>query len=1815
MHLGPFQTHYLYFSLLNTSKSNMKTKFILPLFCSILLSIIAVAQSNPEDFVIQTKVGTFLPDDNAGVTNLSGTSSNHIFLGNSYQIIQFYDLPTENTQASLKNLGIKLIKYVPKNAYIAAIPSTIDPNQLVKLNIRTIIEIPSIYRMSTRLMENLPDYATDGKQVDIILNYYEDLPLSAIVKDLSGKDIDILETNENNHYLILRIPIDNITQFGTLPYVEWVDLIPGPGEAEDRGGRTIHRSNVINNKLSTGYRFDGEGVKVLVRDDGLVGPHIDYTGRLTNLTTDATGTHGDGVAGVMSGGGNLDPTITGMAPGSDVYVINYASLFSSDNTLSLHQNDGVKITNSSYSNGCNDGYTTTTQVVDDQTYQNPTLLHVFSAGNSNNNDCGYGAGNQWGNITGGHKIGKNVIATANLFADGSLVSSSSRGPAADGRLKPDISAHGQGQLATNPNNAYQTFGGTSAAAPGIAGVSAQLYQVYKSLNGGTDPEAALIKATLMNTADEMGNLGPDFKYGWGRVNGFKALKLLESGRYLDGTIINGQSLTHTITVPAGVKQVKAMVYWAEPAPASISGPALINNLDIKLTTPGNVEYLPWILDPTPDPAILDLPAVRGVDNLNNVEQVTLDDPAAGSYTLNIEGTSIPMGPQKYYVVYDFIYDEVMVTYPLGGEGLVPNTTERIHWDAFGTQGTFLLEYTTNDGANWTTIATVNGTERLYSWNIPNTITGAAKVRVTRGDNSDESDETFSIIDRPSGITVSEVCGNSIKITWNSVASATGYDIFLLGNKTMEVVGSSTTNTYELTNVDPFGSYWVSVRATGANGIVGRRANAVNIAETQISCPLPYDILTESIISPIPDINTCFEAIPKVKINIKNQGLNEASQFAVAYRVNDGTIVTENILVPLPSSSEMEFTFNSAIANLNLGAVNNLKVWVYLPDDDFRGNDTLELDFFISDVSLTVPFVTNFNDQVSCSTIANCQGTSCPLTNNWENLQNGTADDIDWRTHSGSTSSSSTGPSNDYDLGNSTGKYLYLETSSSCNFETATLLSPCLDLTGSTAPQFYFYYHMYGTTIGELHLDLFDGNQWITDISAPITGNQGNTWHPYTLDLTSYKDQSVQLRIRGITGSSYTGDIAIDNIGLKEIGLPLCPQITNPLNGTVDLSIVPRPITWNHSLDATGYTIKIGTTNGGDEFLSLTDVGNVQSYTPTTNYNEAITYYITLSAYNALGNSENCTSTSFKTFATPLAPWCEDAENHPAPISGVNRNGWTSIVQNDYQWNTQRGGTGSNGTGPSNASDGANYFYAEASFGGFNDTAFLYSPAINISNLSLPYLVFDYHMYGASMGSIRVDVFDGNEWTNGIWSLAGQQQTSNAEAWRTASISLNAFSSANLISLRFVAVRGTSFIGDIAIDNICVENLPPPTCVALQTPTSGENLVIPTTNLTWLSQQHALGYQLKIGTSPNGSEFLANTDVGNVTSYTPSTPFDYLTTYYVTVSAYNDLGVVTGCQASYFKTIYDISITECGEVQTETYCYGNSNNIGFPYSSSDPTIPLKVDFVAGKMEVPFDKIHVYDGNSTSGALLYSGNNDGDLSGLSFTTTSSGLFIVIESDESVSCATGSACCNTPLQWEISRVEAGGSGTSSNCECDPNNANHQNMVIDGISAEDPQIVPNTYQANVSIESKGYVKPMNEVHFKAGSAVRLKSGFHAQSGSFFSAQIANCGNAVNSSIVAASRQSLGQKKTFANTLLKVYPNPFYDNINIEVNLKEAATVNLVVYDQLGQQVKAIVQQNSLTSGQHSYTFSGQSLKSGIYFLHLNTANERVVRKFIKIE
>jgi hypothetical protein len=410
-----------------------------------------------------------------------------------------------------------------------------------------------------------------------------------------------------------------------------------------------------------GYRLDGTGVKVLVRDDGDIGPHIDFQNRVdngnasNNATVPGNINHGDGVAGIVGAAGNLDPMMQGMARGAFLYTSDYENSYT-DTTIGLHKYQGVSVTNSSYSDGCNTP-TVVTQRIDQQLFDNPKLSHVFSAGNSNSTNCNYkggGAGTQWGNITGGHKVAKNCIATGNLNPQLGLDATSSRGPAYDGRIKPDICANGTSQNSNNPNNAYKVFGGTSAAAPGIAGILAQLIQGYRQLNNQEEPDGALLKCALLNTANDMGNAGPDFQYGWGHVNAYRAYKLLEEKRYTSKSIENGEQQSHTVVVNDNVKEVRFMLYWADRAPSLLAKSALVNNLDLQVSDPTGKVFLPWVLDTTPKATNLDRPATNGIDNLNNVEQVLIKNPVQGTYNIVINGKIIPQGPQTYYLAQEFI---------------------------------------------------------------------------------------------------------------------------------------------------------------------------------------------------------------------------------------------------------------------------------------------------------------------------------------------------------------------------------------------------------------------------------------------------------------------------------------------------------------------------------------------------------------------------------------------------------------------------------------------------------------------------------------------------------------------------------------------------------------------------------------------------------------------------------------------------------------------------------------------------------------------------------------------------------------------------------------------------------------------------------------------------------------------------------------------------------------------------------------------------------------------------------------------------------
>lgn len=1389
---------------------------------------------------IYLKSGAVLPQEVSGKTGVLQFTKSSLSNGKHALYLQFDKLPDAEIKNQMLARGIEILDYVPNKSFLALASSNIGYEDLKSWSVTGIVEQSAQHKQDAFLAYNLvPDFARNGSDYKIMAHIFPGIQKSFVankVSQISGAEV--ISSELLPELIWINIAPSSLNELASIPEIKFIEIAPEEGQPENSTARTLHRSNSINTNYSNGLKYDGTGVVMQMQDDGDIGPHIDFEGRVDQTQANVNtgfGNHGDHVAGTFMGAGNLDPLAEGMAPG--VFgLIHGSSNIHYNNVPLLVQGQGLVITTKSYSNGCNAGYTTLTQTLDGQVVNFPSLIHVFSAGNAGGSDCGYGAGNGWGNVTGGHKIGKNVIAVANLdYADG-LSGSSSRGPAADGRIKPDISAKGSNVYSCDEDYDYRTISGTSMACPGVSGVMAQLYEAYRDLNGGQDPNSALMKAVVLNTAEDLGNRGPDFRHGWGRINALQAYRALENQDYTDSVVSNLQTNTHTLNIPAGTARLRIMLYWKDPEASPSSTFALVNDLDLQVVAPGLNSFSPYILNPAPNATTLDLPATNGIDDLNNMEQVEIDNPVAGNYTITVSGAQVPQGPQQYYIVYQLADDSVELTYPIGGEPLVPGETASIRWDAVGDTGPFTLEYTTDNGVNWNVIAAnVSQAVRYYDWQIPSTVSGEAMVRVSRGSSQSMSHAPFSIIGVPAGLNVQWACTDSLMLAFDSVSGASTYEISMLGAEYMDSIGTTSDNYFIVRNVSSANEYWFSVKARNdSQNIIGRRAYAVRKTPGTFACPVPNDVALARINSPlsggIPDCQE-LDSVPIV-VTVENRGTTVEGNFPIFIELNNGTTVSHQYTGSLQP-------FESAVVNTNhfadmsTGNAHIFKMWTDLTNDSQRTNDTSTSTVSTySGILTSMPFNEDFDAFPLCNTTPNCDATSCSVVNGWTNEINNFRDDIDWRVWNSTTPSNGTGPSADHTGSN--GNYLYLEASGNpvCSDKTAILTSPCVDLRFAQQPEFTFWYHMNGADMGELHVDVLSDGQWIEDV-ALISGSQGNQWNQQIVDFSAYNGKIINIRFRGITGADWSSDIAIDDISIMDnfqyaldagISAVVDPAFSVREDCQIGDSVEISVSVVNSGLNPVGNMLMSFSINNGpiisevfntilasgdiDTFTfsqraPISGVGNYdfkiwQSYGPDQNQgNDTIrkTIDIIPGTLYSIPYNQN-----FDNFAN-----CGTANNCGGTVCNLP-SGWknfTNGLDDDIDWRTHNGPTASNGTGPSvdqntNSASGK-YLYLEVSNGCNNQVAILESPCFDLSNSFAPELSFWYHMEGADIGELHVDVFVGDLWIEDyLPPLIGAQ----GSTWQEVTLDLTLFAGSTF-SFRIRGISGLDWQGDIAIDNITV----------------------------------------------------------------------------------------------------------------------------------------------------------------------------------------------------------------------------------------------------------------------------------------------------------------------------------------------------------------------------------------------------------------------------
>jgi hypothetical protein len=1156
-------------------------------------------------------------------------------------LIRFNQIPNPTQIAKLNALGISLFDYIPDRAYYArfAQSSEISSDQLSRLGIMQLIWLNTSHKIDPQLsnLDNLPNWTEEGEYLKAYVHFFKGEESRGLNEVFSIAQV----TLNNQNWIEVKVLKDNLQSLASLSTVRYIEPVTAPFEVEEIDAMTNQRSNTLR---SAGLNFDGTGVGVHVGDGGTASAHLDYEGRITYTSGINESDHATHVVGIVGGAGNFNPMIEGQAPGADIYSYSGSAILYSSSVLNTALGNNVVITQHSLGWGCNGGYNGSAANADQQMEDNEQLIHVFSAGNSGGEDCGqYPTG--WGNITGGYKQGKNVFAVANLTNTDVASGSSSRGPASDGRIKPDIGAVGSSVLHTQAGNTYGTKSGTSMAAPAVSGALSQLYQAYRTLNSNQDPNAALIRALTLNTAEDLGNEGPDFIYGWGRINARKAYELMANNQYINGTISNSQSLTHNINVPNDVDQVKIMVYWTDPAGVSGATKALVNDIDMTVTNGGSTE-LPWVLAVSENDAnVLNTPATKGADHLNNMEQVIVDNPS-GTLTINLDGFNIPEGPQEYYITYEFVKDEIVVTYPFGGERLANDEQYTIRWDAFGDNGSFDIEFSDDNGNSWSTIASgINGSRRYYEGWVPAATTNKGLIRVTRGNVSDVSNVPFTSIGVAQNPTFEWSCDDKAFLTWDAVSNATGYTVYQMGAKYMEPIGTSASNTF-IVDIPTNSSDYFAI-AANYNDSVGRRTIAfLKNAGTFGTCPNGPDLATQTIIAPVE--NGCLEggSSQDVTVLFSNQGTQNITSFTASYTF-DGNTVNQVVNTTLAPGATYELTFNTPITLPNNGQY-TLTVSGTANNDNISNNDQLQITVNLDQVSYGLPVSEDFDNQSNCSTARDCGAVTCNINSWLANVANN-IDDHDWRVHNGGTASSGTGPSGD-NSGN--GKYIYLE-ASDCFNSTAELKSSCIEMTGS--PTLTFYYHMFGNNIGNLSVQVYDPTTNTTNIEWSLSGDQGDQWQQATVDLSAYSNKTVIVSFVGNSTSSWGGDIAIDDILIETVDLAdieisastnsmsICDSITVSADGP-DAN---NTYDWDFGTDAVPATAS----GQGPHTVYFTSVGTKNiTCTGDNNLSDAISVNVTgaitePTASINLDNNPTCSSEDFNFSAsgtdlgnTPTYSW-------------------------------------------------------------------------------------------------------------------------------------------------------------------------------------------------------------------------------------------------------------------------------------------------------------------------------------------------------------------------------------------------------------------------------------------------------------------------------------------------------------------------------------------------------------------------------------------------
>ncbi|GMQ60952.1 S8 family serine peptidase [Vallitalea maricola] len=719
-------------------------------------------------------------------------------------IISFEGPIEDYMKKDITKLGAELIEYIPDFAFLSRIKSNTLSDVSLLPYVNNIVSYEPEYKINPVLKNNkrtnrsiTPEELTEEEITVKIFTFDDSSILDGYIKEFGGTKIDSTEKD-----VIVKLNPSNVERFASLDSVKYIEPVVEFELFNDKA-RDFMGVNSIN---SLGH--NGAGQVVAVCDTGIdtgvnnSGMHSDFQGRIDSIfplgrsTADDVHGHGTHVAGsVLGDGTRSNGQIKGIAPQAHLV---FQSVLDSNGGLGGLPNDlndlfqqaenaGAHIHTNSWGAAVGGQYTGSSQDVDEYVWNNKDMIILFAAGNE-----GDGYNGTAYNSIGSPGTAKNCItvgATENNRPNmpntkwgnigdnpNEIAPFSSRGNCDDGRVKPDIVAPGTWILSTKSsvaptsnfwadyNNYYAYMGGTSMSTPLTAGAVAAARGYMQDVWNHT-PSAALMKAAIINGGTDLGFGFPSRDQGWGRVNLADSLKNKEY-EYSDEAynLATGATQNFTYTIESTSTPLTISLVWSDYPGSTAASKALVNDLDIKVTSPSGTVY--YGNDFTQ-------PYNSSYDRLNNVENIYIDSPETGNYSVEVKGYNVPQGPQSFalFASADFgtaVVDDVAPTCNISSpnNGDTVNGMLAIDADALDNVAVSKVEFYVNNNK----IGEDTTSPYSFNWNTNTVNNGNYNLKAKAIDTSNNEATSNEIT-----VTVDNVIDNTPP-TCNITSPANGDDV-------------------------------------------------------------------------------------------------------------------------------------------------------------------------------------------------------------------------------------------------------------------------------------------------------------------------------------------------------------------------------------------------------------------------------------------------------------------------------------------------------------------------------------------------------------------------------------------------------------------------------------------------------------------------------------------------------------------------------------------------------------------------------------------------------------------------------------------------------------------------------------------------------------------------------------------------------------------------------------------------------------------------------------------------------------------------------